>query len=79
MLTPVMIRIATRGTLLGERSLGSLIWIHELRVPVILVGIVMHLVFEVILNLQLFGWVMIAGLLLFLPAEFAERLLTALS
>ena len=33
----------------------------------------MHLVFEVVMNLQLFGWIMIAGLLLFLPPETISR------
>ena len=69
MLSPFLIRIATSGTLLAELALGTLIWIHELRPYVVLSGIIMHAVFEVVMNLQLFGWIMIAGLLLFLPPE----------
>ena len=69
MLSPFFIRIATWGTLLAELALGTLIWIHELRPYVVVAGIVMHAVFEMVMNLQLFGWIMIAGLLLFLPPE----------
>ena len=73
MLSPSLVRIATWGTLLEELALGTLIWIHELRPYVVLTGIVMHLVFEAVMNLQLFGWTMIAGLLLFLDPAMIER------
>lgn len=52
---------------------GSLIWISELRLHVVLTGIVMHLVFEAVMNQQLFGWTMIAGLLLFSDPVMVER------
>ena len=73
MLRPFFIRLATWGTLLEEFFLGTLIWIHELRPYVVLTGIVMHLVFEAVMNLQLFGWTMIAGLLLFSDPAMVER------
>ena len=53
---------------------GSLIWIRELRPHVVLTGFVMQLVFEAVMNLQLFGWTMIAGLLLFSDPAMVERL-----
>lgn len=61
MLSLPMIRLATWGTLIEELALGALIWVHEFRPYVMLSGIALHLVFECILNLQLFGWIMIAG------------------
>lgn len=68
------IQVATWGTLLTEFALGTMIWIREFRVPVILTGIAMHLVFEMTLNLQLFGWTMITGLLLFVDPTGLENL-----
>jgi len=79
LLTLPLIRLATWGTLVVESSLGLLIWIRELRLPLIATGLVMHLVFEVVLNLQFFGWVMIVGLLLFLPPALVEDLLAGLT
>ena len=73
MLSPTFIRIATWGTLLEELALGTLIWICERRPYVMLTGIVMHLAFEAVMNLQLFGWTMIAWLLLFLDPAMIER------
>jgi hypothetical protein len=75
LLSPFCIRIATWGTLVAELSLGLLIWIDELRIPVLCAGIAMHLLFEAVLNLQLFGWTMMAGLLLFMPPETVETVL----
>lgn len=65
MLTTWLIRTATWGTLTAEAALGSLIWVQEFRYPVLCAGIIMHLVFDVIMNLQFFSWIMISGLLLF--------------
>ncbi len=65
-LTMPMIRLATWSTLAIELSLGTLIWIAEFRTLAMLAGVAMHLVLEVTMNLQFFGWVMIACLSLFL-------------
>lgn len=65
MLRRVFIRIATWGTLVGEMSLGSLIWIREFRYPIIVSGIVFHLILDLIMNLQFFSWIMMISLLLF--------------
>ena len=66
LLTVTMVRFATWSTLATEFALGSLIWISECRTIVMLSGIALHLILEVVMNLQLFGYVMIACLLLFL-------------
>lgn len=64
---PLLIHAATWSTLAVELSLGSLIWIRELRYPVVACGIALHLLIELVLDLQLFGITMIVCLLLFLP------------
>jgi hypothetical protein len=69
--TPFL-QLATWGTLVAELALGLLIWIRELRPAVIVAGLLMHGVFEVVLNLQLFGWIMSVGLLLFVSPASAE-------
>jgi uncharacterized membrane protein YphA (DoxX/SURF4 family) len=66
LMSPLFIKIATWGTLVVESSLGSIIWIEECRFWVVLAGVLLHLQLEYIMNLQLFGWTMIACLLLFL-------------
>jgi hypothetical protein len=69
-LHPRLLRLATWGTLCEETALGLGLWIHELRFPLLVTGVVLHLIFDLILNLQLFSWIMIISLLLFLsPAE----------
>ena len=64
---PFLVCAATWSTLAVELSLGSLIWIRELRYPVVACGIALHLLIELVLDLQLFGITMIVCLLLFLP------------
>lgn len=69
-LPPVLINrfwigLATYGTLIVELALGVLVWVEPLRRPVLLAGVAMHLVLELFLNLQLFGWTMIVSFLLF--------------
>jgi len=72
MLRPGLIRLATWGTLVEEASLGVGLWVQELRLPLVISGIVLHLVFELVLNLQLFSWIMICSLLLFVDPATIE-------
>ena len=58
-----------------EFALGTLVWIRELRYPVLLSGVFLHACIEVLLNLQLFGWTMMISLLLFVRPEDLERVL----
>ena len=73
-LRPALIRLATWGTLIEETALGTGLWIHEFRLPLLISGILLHLVFDLILNLQLFSWIMVISLLLFLTPEEAEAM-----
>lgn len=69
MLTPASIRLATWGTLAVELCLAVLIWFEEFRYPVLATGIAMHAIFDLILNLQFFSWIMISGLILFVSPD----------
>ena len=75
MLRPAFIRLATWGTLIDELCMATLIWIRELRYPMLVTGIVFHLMLDMIMNLQFFSWIMICSLLLFVFPEDAERCL----
>lgn len=78
LLTPFSIRVATYTTLIIELMLGTLIWVDDFRIPVVTLGILLHLGIEFVLNVQLFGWTMMVSLLLFLPAEPIEAFVTFL-
>lgn len=69
MLSSGGIKAMTYGTLLVEFSLASLIWVEELRYPVLAVGVLLHLGMEYTMNLQLFEWKMIFLLAIFLPPD----------
>lgn len=68
------IAFATWGTLVVEIAMGVLVWVREFRYPVILATFAMHLVLELLLNVQLFGWLMMATMLLFIFPEHAQQL-----
>ncbi len=56
-------------TLLFEGAAWMLIWFKETRYPVIFGLIGLHLGIEYSMNLPMFEWIMIAALVLFIPAE----------
>ncbi len=64
------IAIATYFTLIVEWSFAVLIWIRELRPALIVIGLLLHLGMEITLNLQLFSWLMMICLLLFVDPQF---------
>ena len=59
------VQIATWGTLLLELALGVFIWIEDFSYPMIIAGILFHLIIEYSMVLHVFSWIMIASLLLF--------------
>lgn len=71
-------RLATWGTLVLEFSLGPLVWIREWRYPLVAAAVVFHLGLEVLMNVQLFGAIMLTGLVTFISPYDLERLVTAL-
>jgi hypothetical protein len=70
--------LATWGTLLVECLLPIALWIRPLRNYAVLGGIALHLGIEISMNLFLFQWVMMLGLLAFVdldrfPFRFSDR------
>ncbi|MFP5385108.1 MAG: HTTM domain-containing protein [Bacteriovoracia bacterium] len=69
---PSLVKFATWSALFIEFAMGSLVWIKELRIWVLLSGVILHLFIEVSMSIGFFEWVMIAGYILFLePKELA--------
>ena len=75
LLKPALIRLATWGTLVEELLLGAGLWVTELRYPLLITGVLLHVLFDVVLNLQLFSWIMVCSLLLFIWPQDSEWLL----
>jgi hypothetical protein len=71
-------RALTYWTLADECALGTLVWIRELRLPVRVSGVLLHVGMEAFMNVYLFGAVMIVCLTLFLQPEEARWLLSVL-
>jgi hypothetical protein len=66
-------RLATWTTIGIEFGLGPLVWVEELRYPMLLAGVALHLTMEWFMNLQLFGATMIVCLVLFVDPYDLER------
>jgi uncharacterized membrane protein YphA (DoxX/SURF4 family) len=67
---PSLVKFATWSALFIEFSMGTLVWVKELRVWVLLAGLLLHLGIEVSMSIGFFEWVMIAAYILFLePSE----------
>lgn len=68
---PSLVKFATWSALFIEFAMGTLVWVKELRIWVLLSGILLHLGIEVSMSIGFFEWVMMAGYMLFLePKEF---------
>ncbi len=66
--------VSTWGTLLIEASLPLALWFRPTRKYAILVGVGLHLAIEFSMNLFLFQWIMILGLMSFVvPSEWGWR------
>ncbi|WII72369.1 HTTM domain-containing protein [Bdellovibrio sp. 22V] len=68
-----VIKFLTWSTLAVELSLGTLIWVRELRYWVLLAGVGLHLGIEITMNIPLFEWVMIATMISMVPAEDVKK------
>lgn len=66
---PSLVKFATWSALFIEFSMGTLVWVKELRIWVLLAGILLHLGIEISMSIGFFEWVMIAGYLLFLDPK----------
>lgn len=65
-------KLATWSVLCIEFSVGPLIWIEEFRYPILLCVVLFHLSIEYFMNIQLFSWIMIVCLLLFVEPHYFE-------
>lgn len=70
---PVLIVLLTHGTLFWEIYFPILVWIRQVRYPVLLFGVVLHLGIIIAMGLKSFGILMILPYLLFLRDEDAVR------
>lgn len=61
-----LIKFSTWSALFIEFAMGSLIWIKELRIPVLIAGILLHIGIEVTMSIGFFEWIMMAGYLIYL-------------
>jgi hypothetical protein len=74
-----MVMIATYGTVVAEFGLGTLVWFEELRYPMLIVGVALHLSIGVFLHLELFGLTMISTYVLFLRSNDTRRFVEYIS
>ena len=69
---PVM-KLLTWGTLALELALGTLVWFRDLRYPVLLAGLLLHLGLEYSMNIPMFQWTMLAAYVLFIDPRDLRR------
>jgi hypothetical protein len=68
-----LVKIETWLTLAAEFSLGVLVWFRELRYPILLMGVVLHLSLEYSMNVPLFQWIILATYVNFIDPADLER------
>lgn len=66
---PSLIKFATWSALFIEFAMGTLVWVKELRIWVLLSGLLLHLGIEVSMSIGFFEWVMVAAYILFLEPK----------
>jgi len=70
LVNPAMLKLGTWFTLVLEFSLGVLIWVRELRYPLLALGVLFHLFLEYATNVPLFQWDVLSAYILFVdPAD----------
>jgi hypothetical protein len=72
------IKIWSWSTLVIEFALGVLVWIKELRYPVLLAGVLLHLGIDYSMNIPLFGFIMVSAYVTFIEPRDLERVLARL-
>lgn len=70
---PFMVRIETWFTLAVEFSLGTLVWIKELRYWILLAGFLLHMGLEYSMNVPMFQWIALALYVTFIDAADLAR------
>ncbi|MGA7632712.1 MAG: HTTM domain-containing protein [Terriglobales bacterium] len=70
---PTVLELGTWSALALEFSLGTLIWVKELRYPLLALGLLFHLWLEYSLNIPLFQWDILSAYVLFIDADDLSR------
>ena len=68
-----LIKLQTWFTLAAEFSLGVLVWIKELRYPILAMGVLLHVTLEYTLNVPMFQWTTLALYVTFLQSGDLEK------
>jgi hypothetical protein len=71
-----LIKTLTWSTLVIEIALAVLVWFKELRYPVLLAGVCLHLGIEYAMNIPLFEWMILATYINFVYPEDLTRTIT---
>lgn len=66
---PSVVKFMTWSALFIEFAMGTLVWVKELRIPVLIAGLLLHFGIEVSMSIGFFEWVMIAAYILFLEPK----------
>lgn len=67
---PFLVKFATWSALFIELAMGTLVWVKEFRIWVLVSGLILHLAIEVSMSIGFFEWVMVSTYILFiLPSE----------
>jgi hypothetical protein len=69
------IKLWSWATLLIEFALGTLVWIKELRYPVLIAGVLLHIGIDYSMNIPLFGFIMASAYVTFIEPADLERVL----
>jgi uncharacterized membrane protein YphA (DoxX/SURF4 family) len=68
-----MVKLETWFTLAVEFALGTLVWIKELRYPILVLGLMLHMGLEYSMNVPMFQWIVLALYVTFVdPADLAR-------
>jgi predicted DCC family thiol-disulfide oxidoreductase YuxK len=70
---PTILKLGTWFALALEFSMGVLIWIKELRYPLLAIGVLFHLSLEYSLNIPMFQWDVLSAYVLFVDAADLAR------
>jgi hypothetical protein len=74
-----IIKFATYSTLIGEASVGTLIWFRKLRYWMIGLGVFLHEGINLTMQFPVFQYAMMASLVIFISPEDSERIVAYLS
>lgn len=69
-----LIQFMTWFALFTEFAMGTLVWIKELRIWVLLAGVLLHIGIELTMSIGFFEWVMFAGYIVFLKGSDIKQL-----